>query len=471
MRINTKFCLFAVLLSILIFENCKRDNAIKPTNELPSGATKLEATAQRSGDITEGYKYLTTGDYISSGIPLEVYKLAFGASSPDDLGRTGDNKGIGYQFNVVSGLNGVKVVANTCLSCHADKLNGQVMIGLGNSTADNTIDVDQQLNLVDNLVQVRYGGKNSNEWKAYEPFSRGFHAVAPYIRTQTRGANPATKIFAALSAHRDKNDLKWIANPQFSIPLDVYPSDVPAWWLLKKKNAIYLNALGKGDHASLMMSASLLTLLDTTEAKKIDQKFPDVVAYIKLLKAPKYPSVIDQTLAQKGKTLFIDNCSKCHGTYDGEGTYPNLLLDAATVGTDDALANAFKVFPFYHTWYNDSWFAKKSPKSQLTPTNGYIAPPLDGVWATAPYLHNGSVPTLEDLLNSNQRPKYWSRTFDNTADYDNVKIGWKYTVETTKKDINTYDTTLKGYGNKGHYYGDKFTADERKAVIEYLKTL
>ena len=273
MRINTKFCLFALLLSIILFENCKRDNAIKPTNELPSGATKLEATAQRAGDIAEGYKYLTTGDYISSGIPLDVYKLAYGSSNPDDLGRTGDNRGIGYQFNVISGLNGVKVVAGTCLSCHADKLNGQVIVGLGNSTADNTIDVKQQLNTLDNLVQLRYGGKNSNEWKAYEPFSRGFNAVAPYIRTQTRGANPATKIFAALSAHRDKNDLKWITNPQFTIPTDVYPSDVPAWWLLKKKNAIYLNALGKGDHASLMMSASLITLLDTTEAKKIDQKW------------------------------------------------------------------------------------------------------------------------------------------------------------------------------------------------------
>jgi mono/diheme cytochrome c family protein len=471
MHVKTQYLLLFLLASILILENCKRDNAVKPTNELPSGATKVDATAQRTGDATEGYKYLTTGDYISSGVPLEVYKLAYGSNNPDDLGRTGDNKGVGYQFNVITAFNGVKVVATTCLSCHADKLNGQIIVGLGSSTADNTEDINQRLNVVDNLVVARYGGKNSNEWKAYEPFSRGFHAVAPYIRTQTRGTNPATKIFAALSAHRDKNDLKWITNPQFTIPTDVYPSDVPAWWLMKKKNALYLNALGKGDHASLMMSASLVTLTDTADARKIDQKFPDVVAYLKSIKAPKYPTAIDQTLAQKGKPLFLENCSKCHGTYDGDGTYPNLLLDAATVGTDDALANAFKIYPFYHTWYNDSWFAKKSPKSQLTPTNGYIAPPLDGIWATAPYLHNGSVPTLEDLLNSTQRPKYWSRTFDNTADYDNIKIGWKYTVETSKTNINTYDTSILGYGNKGHYYGDKFTADERKSVIEYLKSL
>jgi hypothetical protein len=471
MHLKTKHLILIMLSSIFLLENCKRNKDVNPTEELPSGATKVEATAQRIGDPAKGYEYLTTGDYISSGIPIDVYKIGFGANNPNDLGRTGDNKGISYTFNVVAASNGVKVAANNCLSCHADKLNGQIVIGLGNTTADNTIDVATTLNTVDALVQARYGGKNSNEWKAYEPYSRGFRAVAPYIRTTTRGANPATKIFAALSAHRDKNDLKWIAAPQFSIPTEVYPSDVPAWWHLKKKNAIYLNALGKGDHASLMMSASLVTLSDTTEARKIDSKFPDVLAYIKSLKAPKFPNAIDQTLAQKGKTLFLDNCAKCHGTYDGDGTYPNLLVETATVGTDDALANAYKVYPFYHTWYNDSWFAKKSPKSQLTPTNGYVAPPLDGIWATAPYLHNGSVPTLEDLMNSAKRPKYWSRNFDNGVDIDFVKMGWKHTVETSKKDINTYDTTAKGYGNQGHTYGDKFTTEERKAVIGYLKTL
>ena len=50
-------------------------------------------------------------------------------------------------------------------------------------------------------------------------------------------------------------------------------------------------------------------------------------------------------------------------------------------------------------------------------------------------------------------------------------MGWKYTSETTKKDNLTYDTTLYGYGNQGHTYGDKLSADDRKAVIEYLKTL
>jgi hypothetical protein len=81
------------------------------------------------------------------------------------------------------------------------------------------------------------------------------------------------------------------------------------------------------------------------------------------------------------------------------------------------------------------------------------------------------VPTLNDLLNSATRPAKWRRNFDNKADFDPVKMGWKYTVETSKTDVKTYDTSLYGYGNGGHYFGDKLTTDERKAVTEYLKTL
>ena len=107
--------------------------------------------------------------------------------------------------------------------------------------------------------------------------------------------------------------------------------------------------------------------------------------------------------------------------------------------------------------------------AQLVPYRGYIAPPLDGVWITAPYLHNGSVPTLEAVLNSSTRPQYWSRDFDK-PEYDYEKNGWKYTAATSSLK-GVYNTTLSGYGNYGHYFGDKLKDKERKAVIEYLKTL
>jgi hypothetical protein len=109
---------------------------------------------------------------------------------------------------------------------------------------------------------------------------------------------------------------------------------------------------------------------------------------------------------------------------------------------------------------------------------GYIAPPLDGVWATAPYLHNGSVPDLRSLLDSRLRPQFWQHRVDPRA-YDPSVLGWEYErlqhgksgVTETQARARVYDTTLPGYGNGGHLFGDGLTEAERTAVIEYLKML
>ena len=192
---------------------------------------------------------------------------------------------------------------------------------------------------------------------------------------------------------------------------------------------------------------------------------------MKTIEAPKYPFSTDANLVAAGKKVFENNCAKCHGTYGSTSTYPNYLIDLQSIKTDATLANLYKTYPEYNTWYNKSWFNKGKYAAQLNPQNGYIAPPLDGVWATAPYLHNGSVPNIEDLLNSAQRPAVWRYTKTDNSDYDEAKMGWKYTAPTKKADLQTYDTSLLGYSNSGHYYGDSLTNEERKAVLEYLKTL
>jgi hypothetical protein len=107
-----------------------------------------------------------------------------------------------------------------------------------------------------------------------------------------------------------------------------------------------------------------------------------------------------------------------------------------------------------------------------------VAPPLDGIWATAPYLHNGSVPTMAALLDSSTRPRYFTRSFD-SKDYDPVALGWRFSVvdhgqsaePSASKAVLIYDTTLIGYSNSGHTFGDVLSPPQRLAVIEYLKTL
>jgi hypothetical protein len=254
------------------------------------------------------------------------------------------------------------------------------------------------------------------------------------------------------------------------IPKEVIPSDVPAWWLLRKKNAMFYNGFGRGDFGRFLMASNLLTVTDSSEAAEVDRQISDVLAYINSLRPPVYPGKVDKALAEKGRILFIDNCSKCHGKYGEEEEYPNLLIPASIIKTDSALYQSNYQNPQFVNWFNKSWFAQGDHPASLVPFNGYIAPPLDGIWSTAPYLHNGSVPTLEAVLNSQLRPTYWQRNFEKPR-YDIETMSWEYKVVDKPGGSQVYNTTLKGYGNYGHNFGDKLTDTERRAVLEYLKTI
>jgi len=161
---------------------------------------------------------------------------------------------------------------------------------------------------------------------------------------------------------------------------------------------------------------------------------------------------------------------------------PNKLVPLDVIGTDGTLAHAFDPAGVAH--YLESWFAHEhgpagEPYHGLG-GGGYQAPPLDGIWATAPYLHNGSVPTVDQVLNSADRPRIFTRSFrGDLAEYDPVHLGLRVTVLDRPPDPNTpaierrkvYDTTMPGRGNGGHTFGDGLTREERLALIEYLKTL
>ena len=97
----------------------------------------------------------------------------------------------------------------------------------------------------------------------------------------------------------------------------------------------------------------------------------------------------------------------------------------------------------------------------------YRARSLDGIWATGPFLHNGSVPTLYDLLLPEaKRPKIFAL---GNREFDPVKVGF---VTTPNAETKTFDTTRKGNSNKGHDYGtSRLTDDERLQLVEYLKSL
>jgi mono/diheme cytochrome c family protein len=437
--------------------------------QLKEEPVPIPASKQRlGGNPKKGYEYLTTGDYVKGGMPLSLFKLRSNTVDTH-LQRTGLNKNISYQYTAIKARNGEVLVAPNCLQCHAQEIEGKLYIGLGNSFSDFT--QFQKLNpkMLEQLENMLKRTKPA-AYEASADFINVTKTVGQYLNTPMRGVNPADRLAAVLAAHRDPKTFKWIQSPALEIPSEIIATDVPAWWMLKKKNAMFYNGFGRGDFGRFLMASNLLTVTDTAESAEVDSHMPDVLAYIYSLEPPAYPYAVDKQLASKGKIIFEKNCSRCHGKYGDEESYPNLLVPASIIKTDSLLYKSNYSSPQFLNWFNNSWFTTGDHPARLEPFEGYIAPPLDGVWITGPYLHNGSVPTLEAMLNSKVRPKYWSRDFDK-PEIDTEKGGWKYTAHDKPGGTTVYNTDLPGYGNYGHYFGDKLTPGERKAVIEYLKTL
>lgn len=430
----------------------------------------IPPSQQRTGgDVQKGYDYLINGDYVKSGIPYNVFLFGNGVDKRNFLKRDGVNANIPYEFTALKTANKEVVVVPNCLSCHSQIFDGQLVMGLGNSLVDFTkskkFDV-ANIELLEKILKTT----SPKQYEAALDFITASKAITKQLYVPTKGVNIASRLAALLVAHRDPLSFKWMNEAQLSIPDEIIPTDTPPWWLLKKKNAMFYNGFGRGDFGRFLMASNLLTTNDTTESRQVDEHMPDVLAYIYSLKPPAYSKPINQSLAAKGKVLFEANCSACHGSYGENASYPNYLIPTSVIQTDSALYKSNYSSQQFVDWFNKSWFTQGEHPAKLEPFEGYVAPPLDGIWVTAPYFHNGSVPTLEAVLNSQIRPKFWSRDFDNPQ-YDYNKVGWKYVIEKKADSTKTYNTTLTGYGNYGHYFGDALSDKERKAVIEYLKTL
>ena len=441
------------------------------TNKFKEGENPefINPSKQRTGNAAIGYTYLTTGDYLKSGIPYSLFFMGAGKDTNNFLNRTGNNKNLAHDFTAVKAPNGELIVAPNCLQCHAQVFDGKLIVGLGNSLTDYTINRQGTALFAEKFLKS-LSAENAKKYEAAKNFITAIKAIAPSLVTTTKGVNLADALAALLVSHRNPQTLEWSDKNLLDLPTEIIPTDVPAWWLLKKKNAMFYNGFGRGDFGRFLMASNLLTVTDTAEAKEVDSHFNDVLAFINSIQPPKFPKTIDAAMASEGKGIFMATCKKCHGTYGEDGSYPNLLIPESIIKTDSALYTSNYSNPQFVNWFNQSWFTSGDHPAKLVPYRGYIAPPLDGIWITAPYLHNGSVPNLEAVLNSKKRPKYWQRNFTQPS-YNYDIPGYNYETKDVPGNNEVYNTTQKGFSNEGHYFGDKLSDTQRRSVIEYLKTL
>jgi mono/diheme cytochrome c family protein len=337
-----------------------------------------------------------------------------------------------------------------CLVCHGGSIGGTSYVGLGNTQLD-------LKSLFDDLT--RADGRTP--------------VPSLFTLNSSRGTVNAGQVAAVLLSFRN-SDLSLRALP---LPLGARlpEMDVPAWWHLKRKATMYYD--GRTDARSVRSNMQfLLGELSLERLKELEPAFRDIQAYLKSLEAPKYPFAVDRVRAEQGRMVFNTSCARCHGTYGPGGAYPNKIVPLDVIGTDPKRALGLSDRLVAH--YNTTWFGEDWPAKEVM--TGYQAPPLDGVWATAPYLHNGSVPTLAALLQSSTRPARFRRPPSTDFEhYDTVNVGWKFEPMTGPADPNLspheakflFDSSRFGLGNGGHTFGDKLTEAERSEVIEYLKTL
>lgn len=467
---------------------------------------QLEATPQEPGDPERGREVLLNGSYMSCGIPLtlwdntlfgSVIQPLLGAEGVVGLeGRTGRNASLPHTLNAFTTSDGAEVVNRNCLMCHSGAFDGELIIGLGNATADFTRGIANGLPVgVVPDAALELLNLTDAERENLRKMLRTASVFGPETAMRTVGQNPAEAFTGILLAHHDLETLEWSDEPLRPLVVrdeDGEPmldprlvSDPPPWWRAKKKNALFYNGMARGDHRGTMALATAICVDSVEEAGRVDDLFRDIQAFIGTLRAPLYPREIDEELASDGAQVFAAACAGCHGTYatdaedDDADTYPNLLIPLDVIGTDPAVANMGVVHaPEFVDWYNGSFYGETTRAVPDDPFPGYMPPPLDGVWATAPFLHNGSVPTIELVLNSKARPAVWRRVDLDDPGFDEDAIGWPWEAvpysqaeapEAEKKHI--YDTSYWSQSNAGHEFGDQLSDEERRAVLEYLKTL
>jgi mono/diheme cytochrome c family protein len=355
------------------------------------------------------------------------------------------------------GLTG-RGITSDCLVCHGGSIAGQSYVGLGNTSLD---------------LHALFEDLSAADGR---PSSLRFHF------SNVRGTTEAGAISVFLMGWRQPDLTLRKGFEDFGLHDDLC-EDTPAWWLLKKKKTMYFTGSGDAHSVRALMQFMLTPLTPRATFEREEATFADIRAYLLSLQPPTYPFPIDANLALTGEQIFLKNCARCHGTYGPNWTYPNKIVPIEVIGTDrrrfDGVTDKFV------TYYNRSWFGQEHPgwladEYKGRASVGYQAPPLDGIWATAPYLHNGSVPTVHALLNSKSRPRIFTRSYRTDKEaFDPEHLGWRVQVldRGPEKAVSAferrkiYDTTQPGRSNGGHTFGDKLSEADRMAVIEYLKTL
>ena len=250
----------------------------------------------------------------------------------------------------------------------------------------------------------------------------------------------------------------------FHLPEDntIGTVDLPQVWNQQPRVGMNLHWDGNNNNINERNFAAAMAI-GATPKTVILASFKRVTDFLLGLKPPAYPFPIQQDAADRGKTIFEFQCAGCHA-FGGSAT--GQVSPIETVRTDRHRLDSFttELVGKFHSINNPPFVFDAYHK-----TDGYANVPIDGIWARAPYLHNGAVPNLWMLLQEDSaRPQTFYRGYDV---YDPKNVGFISDGPEAQRVGFKVDTSFPGNGNQGHPYGIGLKDAEKWDLIEYLKTL
>lgn len=404
----------------------------------------------------------------------------------------------------------------SCATCHSGILFGKTILGLNNrfvKANELFVLAKQGVSLVPASLFHFYTGATSEETEMYRVLQKNLKAITAK-KPLVMGLDTSLAQ-VSLSLNRRNQDAVASKNSKYEKDprpdfLDDFPADSkPAvWWSVKYKNRwlsdgsvlsgnpvftnIIWNEIGRGadledlekwlyDNPETIQE--LATAVFSSEAPRITDFFPQ--------------DQINLDSAKAGQTVFRNQCMRCHGDYIKRWEQPgvgklstNEQIETVNVkyhpntpvidvGTDQNRFLGMKSLEKL----NDLRISK-SNGILIQAQKGYVPPPLVGIWARWPYLHNNSVPNLCALLTrSDKRPKhfYQGSALNAQTDFDfacnGYPVGEKAPASWRTKKM-TYNTQQEGMRNIGHDEGiflrngeELLTPQQKKDLIIFLQTL
>jgi hypothetical protein len=418
------------------------------------------------------------GLHVTPGL-YHLYDLVERPQWPVDFSWAFRRLGFNLEGRHVTGLfgadyRGSRVAVLGCVGCHSGRAAGRFVVGLGNKNID--------VSLIALVAQA---------------FARPFQWSEAFLPEHDRRLIEDVLAFTArLQDPRRTNRTNGL------VPLSMIqdwfyrqagremPDDLPASWVKvphlwgyeeKRRAGLFCDGFGDGEQPGWAAMVELACAQKPETVRRYRHRLEEVEQLFNEFLPPPYPFPVDLDLAASGRSVFQRTCASCHGSYRRDPQGLPIYEKPRHLPWNDVRTDADRlrsVTPEFRLLVATSELSDLI-RGRTVAEPGYFAPRLEGIWARFPYLHNASVPNVRALLTPPpQRPAIFSlRDAGELHRFDPDTLGLNVEPDAPLHDLarrgyhSVYWTRRPGHSNQGHNFGTNLHESDKRALIEYLKTL